>query len=807
MPPAGNAGNYREVNEPNHQEYAGPAVFNVTSYSQGQVQPKCGVAGSAVTVGNAVNTTGTSRGSTTTTLFSFCYLAYASPLSPVGAWSTAISGLLNLSNAEFAAASTLPGSPAIPYQNVVSIAGTRTYISPAGVVSTATINPTAGAGSFATSQGRVYRYIHDDSLPLQDSRQLDANGFGFTLTSQVPIPGASQSFNTLNLRFAQGQYIEVGTTGSGLYPADVPGLSSFSIAVYNPAKGVPACYPQTSAAAPPTNNAITPPQNVAVASWCYTGVNPVNDPSGPWSVAASGFFVLNATLGPDTGSGHAYPDAVYTITSLVGTRTFVNASLTNVVSFNALQDTIDSDGGTDNELYNQPLPAGVPALLDDPGFTGNTWPPAILGSLSGLGSLYYSPVTDVAIYWNAGSYREVNEGYHESYTTNNTFSYQLIPAGTQVSMANLPQCFPPTQRATASICFLFYALPGNVEYPWSVAISGSISYVPSNVTTKQGTAVTVLSGSGVRTFTNRFGATTTTAFTIAPVGSKGTTAGATIPVSTNLFYLTGGLIVDAGGWVLNLTSPVQLPGYGPNELFTAIQLQNIGGVVAEYRATRVDGPGSAFLTTIAGFTNQTIGASNINSLAANYATCQAPLTFTNGLRQPTQPSASNGGTTIRYSYFVSDGASYSISCNLTLTTTSAFATTTDLLGNPYQTISNVAGTRTYTYLPTGQTVVSVVSGLTTAAYQYADQRFYPYALISSAPGVYSMTTAPFVDYDGIEFGITPSAPTAGAAPGTAPLYNSTSIYLESPELAAVLVDGYFITQPLVQYQQQYYSFT
>ncbi len=122
-------------------------------------------------------------------------------------------------------------------------------------------------------------------------------------------------------------------------------------------------------------------------------MSPVNDPSGPWSVAASGFFVLNATLGPDTGSGHAYADSVYTITSLVGTRTFVNRSVVNVVSLNALQDTIGSDGGTDNELYNQPLPAGVPALLDDPGYTANVWPPAYLGSLSGLGSLYCSPVT------------------------------------------------------------------------------------------------------------------------------------------------------------------------------------------------------------------------------------------------------------------------------------------------------------------------------------------------------------------------------------------------------------------------------
>ena len=90
----------------------------------------------------------------------------------------------------------------------------------------------------------------------------------------------------------------------------------------------------------------------------------------------------------------------------------------------------------------------------------------------------------------------------------------------------------------------------------------------------------------------------------------------------------------------------------------------------------------------------------MNALAANYTACQARITFTNGLRSPVQPSASNGGTHPRFSYFISDGTSYSISTNLTLTTTSAFATTTDQLGNPYQAVINITGSRTYTYVPT-----------------------------------------------------------------------------------------------------------
>ena len=167
---------------------------------------------------------------------------------------------------------------------------------------------------------------------------------------------------------------------------------------------------------------------------------------------------------------------------------------------------------------------------------------------------------------------------------------------------------------------------------------------------------------------------------------------------------------------------------------------------------------------------------------------------------------SNGGTRLSYSYFISDGATYSVSTNLTITTLSAFATTVDTLGNPYQTVTGVTGTRRYTFLPTGATVVSTVSGLSTLPSSAPDQRFYPYSLLASGPGVYTTFTAPLLDSNGIGFTVSPVIPVNGVAPGTGTQYNSTSIYFLSTLTTVVLIDGVYISPPLVSNQQQYYSF-
>ena len=309
--------------------------------------------------------------------------------------------------------------------------------------------------------------------------------------------------------------------------------------------------------------------------------------------------------------------------------------------------------------------------------------------------------------------------------------------------------------------------------------------------------VNVTGGSGTFTFTNRFGTASSTAFTFAKTG---------VDFADNVLLLNTPVPVDGKGLTLTLASGVQLPGANPSALYTNINLYNTSSGVYLQNVYRIDTLGSAWLSTIPGFTNVTIGASNINALAPNYATCQAPISFTNGLRAPTQPSAANGAVRFLFTYTISDGATYQVQGNLTMTATSAFATTRDSLGNPYQTIVNITGTRTYTYYATGETITSQVTGITNVTYAAANQRFYPYALLSAAPGVYNINSAPFFDYDGVEFSIVPSAPKLGANMTSTPLESGANVYYSATATQSYLTEGNVMSghTPLATLQQQSY---
>ena len=390
--------------------------------------------------------------------------------------------------------------------------------------------------------------------------------------------------------------------------------------------------------------------------------------------------------------------------------------------------------------------------------------------------------------------------------TQTPFTYQgksiNFPAPQPIHIAPLPSSSTgsssPSASSTApsassgSLCLMFYSLPGNVDYPWSSATSVQFSYYPTVLNTPAGSAVSIIAGSGTRTFTNRFGATVTTPFTVAPPGTNS---------SDNLLYRGSSSPVDGNGLTWILSAPVQLPGHGGSTLFTQLNVYNASGVIVENGASRLDGVGQAFLSNVPGFSNITIPASNVNSLAANYAACQAPISFTNGLRAPTQPSASNGAVRFSYSYYITDGATYSVSCNLTVTTSSAFATQKDQLGNPYQTVLNVTGTRTYAFLSTGASLTSSVTGLTRSG------RFYPYSLLASAPGVYSMNTVPFLDYDGLTFTVSSSVPANGVAPGSGTQYSAldVGVYFSTPSSAVTLTESHYTQPPNPALQQQLYS--
>ena len=363
----------------------------------------------------------------------------------------------------------------------------------------------------------------------------------------------------------------------------------------------------------------------------------------------------------------------------------------------------------------------------------------------------------------------------------------LLSTPTVVNITGIPGLVGPQN---GSLCLLMYSLPGDVDYPYSIAASVQFVYDPTYIRTAQGTAVALFNTTGTRTFTNRFGVSLTTALTQWP----------TIP---NLLYLGSGSPVDGNGLVWDTSPAVQLPGIDPTLPQSTIVVYNSGGLTLERGSTRIDNAGEAFLSTVPGFNNITIPASNLNSLAVSYSTCQAPITFTNGLRQPTQPSAANGAQRFNYSYVISDGATYAVQTNLSITTTSAFATTQDQLGNPYQLITKITGIRSYTYLPTGSQVVSSVTADLTAD---TSSRFYPYSLLSSLPAVYNVNSAPFLDAVGLILAISPAAPANGVAPGTGAQYNSVNVRMQSfTNSSTLLNEGVYTAPPVLALQQQYYS--
>ena len=367
---------------------------------------------------------------------------------------------------------------------------------------------------------------------------------------------------------------------------------------------------------------------------------------------------------------------------------------------------------------------------------------------------------------------------------------------------------PPTQ--SSSLCVILYSLPGTVDYPWSVAYSVNFQYYPSAVTTSSGTGVTIVSGSGTRTFTNRFGISFATPVTVDSF----------LPQNGALIYTGQPSPFDLNGITFQLASPVQLPGGDSLNPVAQLTLTSVNGAIVEAGSALQDALAQAFLSGVPGAVNTTIGASNINTLAANYAQCLAPISFTNGLRAPTQPSSSNGGTRIAYTYTLSDGATYSVTTSMLLTAVSGFGTSRDQLGSPYQTVSGITGNRTYTYLPTGATVTSVVTGLSTAApfgSNPPDFRFYPYALLSSSPGVYTSNSVPFLDADGLAFTITPAAPALGAAIGFSQTYSTFSVAVTANASSANAIAGstpfavmtetpLATAQPLFQLQRQTYLF-
>ena len=341
--------------------------------------------------------------------------------------------------------------------------------------------------------------------------------------------------------------------------------------------------------------------------------------------------------------------------------------------------------------------------------------------------------------------------------------------------------------ASSSLCLLYYSIRGSIDFSYSVALYFDFTYQP---TPSSASSVTILTGSGRRTYTNRFGYSFSTPFTLLPPSST----------NDNLLLLSSSTPLTSSGLLLNLSSPVELPGTSPTTLHSLIPVfASPAGFIVEGGGAGVDATGSAYLSPLPSFTNVTISASNRNSLAVLYPTCQAPIGFLNGQVQPTQPNMQNGAKAFQWSAFMSDGSTFSVALSLNVTATSPFGSTQDMLGNPYQTLVNISGTRVYTHLTTGNTLTSVVS--TSGNFT---GRFYPYTFIAVSPGVYTADTVPHLDGDGWELMLQPPVPLNGLAPKDGTQFDRQTVKVLMGVKEGVLYETHSQTVPVLSLQQQTY---
>ena len=335
-------------------------------------------------------------------------------------------------------------------------------------------------------------------------------------------------------------------------------------------------------------------------------------------------------------------------------------------------------------------------------------------------------------------------------------SFSIRPSMCSVLVASLLMLLAPSafgQSSSGTLCLIFYGAPGYLDYPWATAYNLNIMYTP----TADGSGVYINSATGTRTFTNKYGSS----FSTPILNFVGELYNSTQPV-------------DSNGFGVNLVNSVQFPGVDPAITSPAITIRTdidsgtgIFEYVNGYQTEEVglsDPTSTAVVSSIATFPNIFIGQGSLNAGEVNYALCTATISINNGLA--TRPSSNIGATSLvyRYTYTISDGSDI-ISSDMLLTCSSA-SPQQDLLGNYYQTVVSVSGTRTYTGINTftGSTStfisdIRALDGLAPSMTHVTPDRIYPFSFSSAPPGAYpSAATAPFLDTAGLQFIVDPPAP-------------------------------------------------
>ena len=228
----------------------------------------------------------------------------------------------------------------------------------------------------------------------------------------------------------------------------------------------------------------------------------------------------------------------------------------------------------------------------------------------------------------------------------------------------------------------------------------------------------------------------------------------------------------------------------------------------------VDNPGfvidynSVSITSnVPGFINKTLNCpTNRNCRNINTQQCTSFISFTNGgINPPQDYQLRNANVSpYTYSYYISDGRTWSVLNNLTLTIDTTLGFSVSNLGNYYLTVTNITGTRVYSSPLNQPTVVSKVTSIFTGR-ALTQNIFFPLAL-SSMLSVYNMNNAPFLDYGGLAYQLTPPSYTVGYNASNIPvdLWDSFAIVWYSIESMKILIDtpNWPGALPVMSLQQQ-----
>ena len=211
---------------------------------------------------------------------------------------------------------------------------------------------------------------------------------------------------------------------------------------------------------------------------------------------------------------------------------------------------------------------------------------------------------------------------------------------------------PAADPLTGQLCIIFYSKPGNVEYPWSVAISLNVQYNASSVPN----AVNLISGTGTRVYSNKYNTQFYRPITLAPAGTG---------YANNRLY-TNGTAFDYGGIVYTLPMPYQFPGRGGAASAYVSQANfyrdSYYGLV-EDPSFIIDNRSVSVTSNIPGFQSvNLVGCpNNPNCANTNTTACTSRITASNGyVPLPTNEELEAAYTPFyNYSYFISDGQTWS----------------------------------------------------------------------------------------------------------------------------------------------------